>query len=135
MRDRWPVRMAGPRLALALGPGLGLALALGLAVAAAPGAAQTAAMGSGSERVSLRDTFPVGSNGLCEAQILAPEPGAGLLDRRYSVICRDAAAPVGTLWVVHGPAAAAPPDRLAGAAARCAPEPSPSRPALPRSAA
>ena len=51
--------------------------------------------------LSLRDSFPIGSNGLCEAQIMSPEPGAGLFDRRYSVVCRDAAAPVGTLWVVR----------------------------------
>lgn len=52
--------------------------------------------------ISLRDTFPVGTNALCEAQILDPEPGGSLFDRRYSIICRDAAAPVGTLWVVRG---------------------------------
>lgn len=53
--------------------------------------------------VSLRDSFPIGSNGLCEAQITAPQPGAGLFDRRYAVICRDASAPVGTLWVTRTP--------------------------------
>ncbi|WP_086733877.1 CHAT domain-containing protein [Erythrobacter colymbi] len=94
---------------------LGVAATLALALVG-PGAAQSV---PGAERVSLRDTFPVGSNGLCEAQILAPEPGAGILDRRYSVICRDAAAPVGTLYVVHGAAAAALPERFAGAGARC----------------
>ncbi len=105
---------------------LTLAASLSLTLAgtiAAPGTAQTAAPVPGAERVSLRDTFPVGSNGLCEAQILAPEPGAGLLDRRYSVICRDSAAPVGTLWVVQGPAAAAQPGRFAGAGADCTPAP------------
>lgn len=57
---------------------------------------------SASEQsVSLRDSFPIGSNGLCEAQIMAPEVGAGLFDRRYSVICRDASAPIGTLWVTR----------------------------------
>lgn len=60
--------------------------------------------------ISLRDSFPVGSNGLCEAQIMAPEAGAGLFDRRYSIICRDAAAPIGTLWVMRG--------KLAGEAER-----------------
>ena len=53
--------------------------------------------------VSLRDSFPIGSNGLCEAQITAPQPGAGLFDRRYAIICRDASAPVGTLWVTRTP--------------------------------
>ena len=100
------------------GTGIALgALLLGL-TQAAPGSAQVVAAG-GQTSLSLRDTFPIGSNGLCEAQILPPEPGAGLFDRRYSVICRDAAAPVGTLWVVRGPAQAASPARFAGDDARC----------------
>lgn len=90
-------------------------LAAGLATA--PVAARTEAERS----LALRDTFPIGSNGLCEAQILPPEPGAGLFDRRYSVICRDAAAPVGTLWVVKEAAAmTSGPARFAGADADCA---------------
>ena len=63
------------------------------AMAPAPAAAQS---------VSLRDSFPIGSGGLCEAQIQQPEPGDGLFDRRYTVLCRDASAPVGTLWAVRG---------------------------------
>ncbi len=70
--------------------------------------------------LALRDNFPIGSNGLCEALILPPEPGAGLFDRRYSVVCRDAAAPVGTLWVVKAKGGEAPaPARFAGADADC----------------
>lgn len=69
--------------------------------------------------ISLRDAFPIGSNGLCEAQIIAPEPGAALFDRRYSVICRDAAAPVGTLWVVKGRNDGDPARRFASADAVC----------------
>jgi CHAT domain-containing protein len=72
-----------------------------------------------SQSVSLRDSFPVGSNGLCEAQIMAPEPGAGLFDRRYAIVCRDAAAPVGTLWVVRGRHAADASSRFGGAGANC----------------
>ncbi|MFN3989614.1 MAG: CHAT domain-containing protein [Erythrobacter sp.] len=72
--------------------------------------------------ISLRDAFPIGSNGLCEAQIVAPEPGAGLFDRRYSVICRDAAAPVGTLWVVKGGIASEAQGRFAEAGASCNPQ-------------
>lgn len=87
---------------------------------AVPGAAQTAGR-PGQASLSLRDTFPIGSNGLCEAQIVAPEPGAGLFDRRYSVICRDAAAPIGTLWVVRGKIGEAAPDRFVGAGADCGP--------------
>lgn len=76
--------------------------AFGLLAPAALGFAAVALAGNAYNRVSLslRDTFPIGSNGLCEAQILPPEPGAGLFDRRYAIICRDSAAPVGTLWVI-----------------------------------
>lgn len=81
-----------------------------------PGTARTEPNAS----LALRDTFPIGSNGLCEAQILPPEPGAGLFDRRYSVICRDAAAPVGTLWVVKPRGGETPGAvRFAGADADC----------------
>lgn len=87
-------------------------------VVATPGSANTASMGGVS--LALRDTFPIGSNGLCEAQILPPEPGAGLFDRRYSVICRDAAAPVGTLWVIKPKSGETPrPASFAGADADC----------------
>lgn len=68
----------------------GLALAA-FALPLAPVAAQ--------ESVALLDSVPLGDNGLCEAQILPPRAGDGLFDRRYSVVCRDAAAPVGTLLV------------------------------------
>lgn len=97
-------------------------------LAAVPGIASTA---EGSVSLALRDTFPIGSNGLCEAQILAPEPGAGLFDRRYSVICRDSAAPVGTLWVVKPKGAAPEASQFAGADARCAAPASADLPGLP----
>lgn len=93
----------------------------------APGAAR----GAPATSLALRDTFPIGSNGLCEAQILPPEPGAGLFDRRYSVICRDAAAPVGTLWVVKPKdESALAPARLVGGEADCRAD-SAAAPALP----
>ncbi|OBV10017.1 CHAT domain-containing protein [Erythrobacter dokdonensis] len=104
------------RFFAAVGGAVG-ALVFGL-LPAAPGAAQAVAVGERTS-LSLRDTFPIGSNGLCEAQILAPEPGAALFDRRYSVICRDAAAPVGTLWVVRGPAQEMSAARFAGEGTRC----------------
>jgi len=91
--------------------------AIGAAMLTAPGSARTAQ----ESGLSLRDTFPIGSNGLCEAQILAPEPGAGLFDRRYSIICRDAALPVGTLWVVKSAEGAGGPARFAGSDATCNP--------------
>jgi CHAT domain-containing protein len=99
---------------------LAAAAAIGLAgaLAAVPGAARPQKETS----LALRDTFPIGSNGLCEAQILAPEPGAGLFDRRYSIICRDAALPVGTLWVVKPrDGGETGPRRFAGTDATCNP--------------
>jgi CHAT domain-containing protein len=96
-----------------------------IALAALIGAGPAAARGTGEIDLSLRDTFPIGSNGLCEAQILAPEPGGGLFDRRYSIICRDAAAPVGTLWVVKAQGDAAAPARFAGSGAACTDAPQP----------
>ncbi|KWV94497.1 CHAT domain-containing protein [Erythrobacter sp. AP23] len=59
---------------------------------------------SGQEReraISYSDTFPIGANGLCEAQIMPPQADSGLFDRSYAIVCRDAAAPVGTLWVIR----------------------------------
>ena len=50
--------------------------------------------------VSLLDSVPIGTSGLCEAQIRSPQAGDGLFDRRYVIICRDAAAPVGSLAVL-----------------------------------
>ena len=100
------------RLVVSALTAFGLAASLG----SAPGSARTPTAAS----LSLRDTFPIGSNGLCEAQILAPERGAGLFDRRYSIICRDAAAPVGTMWVVKTKADDVAPARFVGEAANCA---------------
>ncbi len=105
-------RAFSPRTILSLAAIAGLAGAL----AAVPGEARSGPAAS----LALRDTFAIGSNGLCEAQILPPEPGAGLFDRRYSVICRDAAAPVGTLWVIKPKGdAAVETARFAGSGAEC----------------
>jgi CHAT domain-containing protein len=98
-----------------------LVLPFAAIVSAWPGAAQEAGEDALqlATPISLRDTFPVGTNALCEAQILDPEPGAGLFDRRYSIICRDAAAPVGTLWVVRGKQAVAAVERFGASDASC----------------
>lgn len=93
------------------------AAAVGLSTLwAVPGMTQMAQERS----LSLRDTFPVGSNGLCEAQIQSPEEGAGLFDRKYNVLCRDAAASIGTLWVVRGSLADEAAERFIGPGASCA---------------
>jgi CHAT domain-containing protein len=106
MGPRWVARRCGAAFA---------ALAACIVVAGMPLRAEPAA----PLAISLRDAFPIGSNGLCQAQIIPPEPGAGLFDRRYSVICRDAAAPVGTLWVVRGNAANDAQLRFGGSDASC----------------
>ncbi len=90
-----------------------VAAGLGCAMGVAPAAAQQV------RPVSLMNSFPIGSNGLCEAQIMEPQPGAGLFDRGYTVICRDAAAPVGTLWVVRDGAGGDPVARFLPAPADC----------------
>ena len=90
-----------------------------LGLAAGLAASPSDARSTSATSLSLRDTFPIGTNGLCEAQILAPEPGAGLFDRRYSIICRDAAAPVGTLWVVKAKTGEPASARFVGADADC----------------
>ena len=46
--------------------------------------------------------------------------GSGLFDRKYSIICRDAAAPIGTMWVVRGKFAGdAAAERFGGPGAQC----------------
>ncbi|MFC3101663.1 CHAT domain-containing tetratricopeptide repeat protein [Altererythrobacter lauratis] len=96
------------RLALALGASFGLLLP------APPSAAQSLA-----PSVSLRDSVPIGSDGLCEAQIQSPRPSEGMFDRRYRIVCRDAAASVGEMEVVGGETPPAALARLAGADATC----------------
>ena len=99
---------------------LSFAIALGGSLAASLAPISVAAQQQSPQRpVSLRDSFPVGSNGLCEAQIMAPEGGGSLFDRRYSIICRDAAAPVGTLWVLRGKLASEAETRFVEGGAQC----------------
>lgn len=96
-----------------------LSFATALAGSLAVLTVSTTASAQQQRPVSLRDSFPVGSNGLCEAQIMAPEAGAGLFDRRYSIICRDAAAPVGTLWVLRGKLASEAETRFVDGGSQC----------------
>jgi len=75
--------------------------ALGLSTAAAtPGPASP---------LSIRDSFRIGTGGssFCSAQPAAADPGLkGMFDVAYSVTCRDAALPVGKLYVLRGDDAA-----------------------------
>ncbi len=66
-----------------------------LALAAAPAAAQP---------LNLRDSFPIGTAGnlVCTAQVAAQDRAFGdMFDRGYQMLCRDAAAPVGSLYALR----------------------------------
>jgi CHAT domain-containing protein len=57
-----------------------------------------------AQPLTLRDSFPIGSaaNTICSAQLSALDRAFGdIFDRGYQVICRDAAAPVATLYVLR----------------------------------
>jgi CHAT domain-containing protein len=76
------------------GFGLLLAGAVGLG---APAHAQT-------ERPSLRDSFRLGSGSgtLCQVQSRGIDPALkSMFDRAYSVVCRDAAAPIGRMFALR----------------------------------
>ena len=76
-----------------------MALAIGMG-AAMP----SAAFAQGETSIALRDSFRVGSAGvLCSAQYRPTDPMlTSMFDRGYRVVCRDAASPVGTLYVLRG---------------------------------
>ncbi len=69
--------------------------------------------------VGLRDSVPIGSNGLCEAQIQSPRPGDGLFERDYLIVCRDAATAVGSLHVMDSAGMDAALAEMAGDGAQC----------------
>jgi CHAT domain-containing protein len=76
--------------------------ALGLAVVAA--ASMLLPAPAAAQPLSLRDSFRIGSGSgvLCTAQVLLTDPAlTGMFDRGYSVICRDAAVPVGHLYALR----------------------------------
>jgi CHAT domain-containing protein len=88
---------------------------IGLALGAAAAVAQP---------VSSRQSFRIGTGGatLCTAQLQLQDPAfATMFDRSYAIVCRDAAVPVGRLYVLR-PRGADPAARLAairGARASC----------------
>ena len=74
------------------GPGYALAT---LAAASAAAAAEP--------RISLQDSFRLGSGGsaVCSAESTLRDPGlTDMFDRGYAIVCRDAAAPVGRLYAL-----------------------------------
>jgi CHAT domain-containing protein len=62
-----------------------------------------------SYRPSLMDSFPIGSGGaMCQAQNKSTDPAiSGIFDRAWSLVCRDAAKPVGQVFALRGDAAEA----------------------------
>lgn len=89
------------------------ALLLG-AIASVPAAA--------APSLALAESFRIGTAGvLCTAQSQAADPALkGLFDRGYRIVCRDAAAPVGSLYALRGAKPPLPPGCPAPAAATIA---------------
>lgn len=73
-----------------------IAALLALVAGIAPGAAAP------QRSVSLADSFQIGSNALCSAQLSPPRAGDGMFDRAYALVCRDANVPVGHLYALRG---------------------------------
>ena len=79
-----------------------------LSLAALLGAALTPVLAAGRALpVSVRSNFRLGSSGVvCTAQIAPADKRLnGMFDRSYTLSCRDAAGPVGTLLAIRGPLA------------------------------
>lgn len=71
---------------------------------------------------SLADSFRLGSGGgvLCQVQVRARDAAvAGIFDRAWAIVCRDAAKPVGTLYALRGAGAEARLATLRAARADC----------------
>jgi hypothetical protein len=87
-----------------------------LGVAAALCAALAAGGGAGAQGLGVRQSFRIGSGTgtLCtaEAQIQSPAYGT-MFDRGYQIVCRDAAVPVGQLYVLRTRGGPDPVPRLA----------------------
>lgn len=75
-----------------------------LGIVAALAAAAAMGGGAGAQELSARQSFRIGSGTgtLCtaEAQLQAPAFG-NMFDRGYQIVCRDAAVPVGQLYVLR----------------------------------
>jgi CHAT domain-containing protein len=57
-----------------------------------------------AQPISVRQGFPIGSGGnvLCSAQSMVTDPGlVDMFDRGYTIVCRDAAVPVGRIYALR----------------------------------
>ncbi|NNM76168.1 CHAT domain-containing protein [Sphingomonas sp. ID1715] len=72
------------------------------------------------EPLSTRESFRIGSSGVsCTAQLRPMDARLkDMFDRGYAIVCRDAAAPVGSLYALKGDGSA----RLAAAGHQCGPD-------------
>ena len=80
---------------------------MGLVASFAAMALTTAA--GAQDRPSVADSFPLGTGGdtACTVQTLPPdEVATGLFDRAYTIVCRDAVAPVANIYALRDPATA-----------------------------
>jgi CHAT domain-containing protein len=102
---------------------------LALFLASAAGAIAAPALAAPEIRPSLQNSFRLGTGGdtLCRVQSSGVDPAVkGMFDRAYSIVCRDAAQPVGRLYALRK-TAGDPRQRLAemrAAKVACAGEPS-----------
>ena len=88
-------------------------------VTAAVALSLPASLGAAETPISLRDSFRIGSEGsvFCSGQNVSTDRAlTGMFDRGYSVVCRDAAEPVGQIYALRVDGAPAP--RLASARAQ-----------------
>ena len=77
--------------------GVGLISAVALAAGFA-----SAAVGQ-SERPNVADSFRLGDDGVCQVQSKSNDAAtAGIFDRAWAIVCRDAARPVGKLYALRG---------------------------------
>ena len=76
---------------------------LGIFVLAA-GAAASPALAQADQRPSLQNSFRLGTSGdtLCRVQSSGVDPAVeGMFDRAYSIVCRDAAQPIGRIYALR----------------------------------
>lgn len=56
-----------------------------------------------SERPSIANSFRLGDDGICRVQSLTRDPSfSSIFDRAWSIVCRDAARPIGKLYALRG---------------------------------
>ncbi|MEK6636600.1 MAG: CHAT domain-containing protein [Pseudomonadota bacterium] len=76
--------------------GFTFGLAASIAAAATSVAART-------ERPSIANSFRLGDDGVCQVQSLTADATFdGIFDRAWSIVCRDAARPIGKLYALRG---------------------------------